>query len=245
MSILELKNVTQKKNGTTILKGITVSFEPSRITAILGRSGSGKTTLLRLLNGLDSPVEGEVNFKGKNITDVPPIQLRRDIGMIFQVPSMFEGSVFENISAGLRLHATHSAADVPDDQNLEKKCRKFLDFVGLDVSLFDKDARTLSVGEKQRLAIARALANEPEVLLMDEPSSALDRRSMLAIEELVKKLRDEGMSLIMVTHNAPQARRLSDYVVVLEGGELKAEGPPSEIFQSTENEEFFGGCCHD
>ena len=245
MSILELKNVTQGKNGTLILKGITVSFEPSRITAILGKSGSGKTTLLRLLNGLDSPVGGEVKFKGKNITKIPPIQLRRDIGMIFQVPSMFEGSVFENISAGPRLHATHSPADVPDEQGLEKKCRKFLDFVGLDVSLSDKDARTLSVGEKQRLAIARALANEPEVLLMDEPSSALDRVSMLAIEELVRKLRDEGMTLIMVTHNVGQARRLSDYVVVLDDGKLQSEGPPSELFQSTANEELFGGCCHD
>jgi len=245
MSILEAVNVSQEKNGTRILRGITVSFEPSRITTILGKSGSGKTTLLRLLNGLDSPVEGEVRFKGKNIAEIPPAQLRRDIGMIFQVPSMFEGSVFENISAGPRLHATDPPAHVPDDQALEKKCRTLLDFVGLGSSFFDKDARSLSVGEKQRLAIARALANEPELLLMDEPSSALDRKSMLAIEDLVRKLRNEGTTLIMVTHNVGQARRLSDYVVVLEEGSLMAEGSSSEIFQSIDSEDLFGGCCHD
>jgi len=230
MSLLQIKNVTMVKNGKTILKNIDLCFQKAKLTTIFGRSGSGKTSLLRLLNGLDSPTQGQVLFKGVNMETIPPPHLRQEIGMIFQIPVMFEGTVFENISFGPRLK----------NKNLQKEeCLKLLEFVGLDSTFLNKDAFTLSVGEKQRVSIARTLANEPEVLLMDEPTSALDRKSSLAIEVLIKKLKKDGMTIILVTHNQEQALRLSDYLVLIEKGEVKTTGLPEHVLKLQKT----GGCC--
>jgi len=245
MSILQLNSVSQMKNTTPILQKLSVSIPKGRVSVILGKSGSGKSTLLRLLNGLDSPTEGEVLYKGKDVASYPPTRLRREVGMILQVPVMFESTVFENIVIGPRLLSRHQGDADMTEKELEERCLQLLDFVGLDPSFFRKKAAELSVGEQQRVAIARALANRPKVLLMDEPSSALDRHSTQAIEKLITKLRDEGTTLVVVTHNLGQARRLADFVLVLEEGELTEQGPPSEVFTQLKEKEFYGECCHD
>ena len=150
MSILQLKNVSQVKNTTTILRKVSVSIQKGKVSVILGHSGSGKSTLLRLLNGLDSPTEGEVLYNGKDVASYPPTRLRREVGMILQVPAMFDSTVFENIVVGPRLQARHQGSVDMTEKELEEHCLRLLDFVGLDPSFFRKKAAELSVGEQQR-----------------------------------------------------------------------------------------------
>jgi len=245
MSILQLKNISQAKNGTTILQGITTSFPEGKVSVVIGRSGCGKSSLLRLLNGLDSPTDGEILYNGRNLRDIPPTQLRREVGMILQVPVMFEGTVQDNIGYGPGLRGQATEGGSAPGKALEKRCHELLDFVGLPGAFCTKDAGGLSVGEKQRVAFARALANEPSVLLMDEPTSALDRESMAQVEELIGRLRNGGMTIVMVSHNLTQARRLAEFVAVMEEGQIKGQGPPAEVFADLTDEKFFGECCHD
>ena len=244
MNILELRNVNQLKGETHILRDLCLSFEEATLTTVLGQSGSGKSTLLRLLNGLDSPSSGELLFRGKEFHSYQPMELRQKIGLLLQQPVMFQGTVLDNVSFVPRLRARQNGGDEPEPASLEKNCRELLARVGL-ASFCHKEAALLSVGEKQRVALARALATRPEVLLMDEPSSALDRDSTRLVETLVQELLGEGMTLIVVTHNLAQARRLGGSALLLEEGMVKAKGPALEVFKSIHDEGLFGGCCHD
>ena len=180
---------------------------PSASTALLGPSGSGKSTLLRLLNRLADPDEGVVRFHGTDVRALDPLELRRRVGLVPQLPAPVPGTVAENVTYGPAL----LGRDVDPGPPLEQ--------AGLDRSFADRDAARLSVGEQQRVMLARALALEPEVLLLDEPTAALDELATAAVERALDRLRGRsGLSLVLVTHDRSQARRLSGRVVELRDG---------------------------
>jgi putative ABC transport system ATP-binding protein len=179
---------------------------PSGSTALVGPSGSGKSTLLRLLNRLADPDEGSVRFHGTDVRELDPLELRRRVGLVPQLPAPIAGTVADNVCFGPRLHGEQVDPEPP------------LRLAGLDPSFADRDASRLSVGEQQRVMLARALALEPEVLLLDEPTAALDEDAKRAVEETLAGL--PVVSLVLVTHERAQAERLADRVIRLEGGRI-------------------------
>ncbi|HLJ59972.1 MAG TPA: phosphate ABC transporter ATP-binding protein PstB [bacterium] len=216
------------------VKGLSMGIQTNRITAIIGPSGCGKSTFLRCLNRMHEVVpgarmEGSVLLDGEDIygSSVDPVAVRRRIGMVFQRPNPFPTmSIFDNVVAGLRL------TGVRDRRRLNEIAERSLHHAALWDEVKDslgKPGTSLSGGQQQRLCIARALAVEPEVLLMDEPASALDPVSTLKIEELARTLR-ETLTVVIVTHNMQQAARVSDVTAFMLVGELIEAGPTSEMF---------------
>ena len=222
-----------------VLRGVNVTAEPGKVTAIIGPSGCGKSTLIRCMNRMHEEVrgarvEGKVLFDGIDIyaPDVDPVEIRRRIGMVFQRPNPFPTmSIFDNAVAGLRLNGR-----VPRDV-LDERAEVALRQAGLwdEVKdrLKDPGAR-LSGGQQQRLCIARALAVQPEVLLMDEPASALDPASTLRIEELIDELKRD-FTVVIVTHNMQQAARVSDWTLFMLYGEVVEFGPTSKMFTTPDD----------
>jgi putative ABC transport system ATP-binding protein len=215
-SKMELQEVSLERGGRAVLKGISASFPKGRVSAIVGPSGAGKTSLLRCMNRLEEPSGGSVLLDATDITTLDPIQLRRRVGMIFQTPALFEGGVRSNIAYGL-------------DGDSEEDTRTALASAGLDPEFLDRDSSALSVGQAQRVCIARALVRHPEVLLMDEPTSALDRDAAARIERLVTSLNETGLTVILVTHNLDQALRLAHHSVLLVEGRVVAAGTPRDV----------------
>ena len=181
---------------------------PSGTTALLGPSGSGKSTLLRLLNRLADPDTGSVRFHDTDVRELDPLELRRRVGLVPQLPAPVPGSVADNVCFGPRLHG--------EDVDPEPPVR----LAGLDSSFLERDASRLSVGEQQRVMLARALALEPEVLLLDEPTASLDSAATEAVEDALSGLR--GVSLVLVTHDRAQAERLARRTIQLEAGRVAA-----------------------
>ena len=223
-----------------VLEDISLSFKENMVTAIIGPSGCGKSTLIRCLNRMHEVastawVTGSVILGGQNIysPDSDPVDVRRRIGMVFQKPNPFPTmSVFDNVAAGLRLNGVrdHKTVSIKVEENLRKA---FLwDEVG---DRINESGASLSGGQQQRLCIARALAIEPEIVLMDEPCSALDPVATAKIEELVIKLK-ETYTVIVVTHNMQQAARISDFTGFLYLGKLIEYGPTKQIFENPSNE---------
>jgi putative ABC transport system ATP-binding protein len=176
-------------------------------TVILGPSGSGKSTLLRLLNRLADPDGGQVRFRGSDVRDLDPLELRRRAVLVPQLPAPVPGSVADNVRFG------------PGLLGRRPEPERFLGMAGLDGGFAERDAARLSVGEQQRVMLARALALEPEVLLLDEPTAALDDAAKQGVERTLAGLaRQSGLSLVVVTHERAQAERLADRVVRLEDG---------------------------
>ncbi|MHB1597809.1 MAG: phosphate ABC transporter ATP-binding protein [Acidimicrobiales bacterium] len=233
--------------SVTVMEDITVDLPPGSITALVGPSGSGKTTFLRSLNRMNDKVrsfwrEGEILLDGQEIhgRDVDPLVLRRRVGMVFQRPNPFPMSIQDNVVAGVRAHrmARRSAMrDIAETRLAE---------VGLWSAVADRlddSPFRLSGGQQQLLCLARALAVEPEVLLLDEPTSSLDPRSTEAVEELVRRL-TPGITVVVVTHNLAQARRLSDNTVLFYQGRLVESGPTSQLFDRPSRPEtarYLGG----
>jgi phosphate transport system ATP-binding protein len=220
--------------------GVSLEFKQSAVTAIIGPSGCGKSTLIRCLNRmhevtLNAWVTGRVLLDEQNMYDssVDPVDVRRKIGMVFQKPNPFPTmSVFDNVAAGLRLNGVKDRKLIREkvEENLRKS---FLwDEIG---DRIDESGTSLSGGQQQRLCIARALAVEPEVILMDEPCSALDPVATAKIEELIIKLK-ETYTVIVVTHNMQQAARISDLTGFLYLGRLIEFGPTRQIFENPHNE---------
>jgi len=192
-------------DGSRILDHVTVSVPADGVTVIAGPSGSGKSTLLRLCNRLEVPTSGRVCFQGDDIAELDPLAHRRRVGMVFQRPTLFAGTVRDNLQ-------------VADPEVSDERCTALLDQVGLDAGFLDRTGDDLSGGEAQRACIARALLLEPEVLLMDEATSALDPEARRTIEVLGRRLADDGLALLWVTHDLEQVARVADRcIVVLEG----------------------------
>jgi putative ABC transport system ATP-binding protein len=193
------------RDGRPVLSGVSLAI-PSGSTAVVGPSGAGKSTLLRLLNRLADPDEGVVRFHDTDVRELDPLELRRRVGLVPQLPAPVPGTVADNVSFGPRLHGEQVDPERP------------LELAGLDASFAERDALRLSVGEQQRVMLARALALEPEVLLLDEPTASLDSAATGAVEEALQGL--HGVSLVLVTHDRGQAERLAERTMKLEAGRV-------------------------
>src|SRR5680860_681786 len=213
---MELQGVSLERGGRPVLSRIDASFQRHAVSAIVGPSGAGKTSLLRCLNRLQEPSSGSVLLDSSDITAIDPIQLRRRVGMIFQTPALFEGGVRGNLAYGL--------SGVSDDE-----LRRSLASAGLDDGFLERDSGALSVGQAQRVCIARALVRRPEILLMDEPTSALDRDAAARIEQLVTSLNQTGLTVVLVTHNLDQALRLAHHAILVVDGRVVAAGRPQAV----------------
>jgi putative ABC transport system ATP-binding protein len=207
--LFELDDVTATRGGRVVFEGLSAALGDGA-TGIVGPSGVGKSTLLRLLNRLADPTVGTIRYRGRDLREHDVLALRRDVGLMPQLPAPLEGTVAENVLYGPGL--ARMRADVAASLSL----------AGLDPAFGPRRASALSVGEQQRVMLARALALEPSVLLLDEPTSALDEGTKAAIEGTLRDLRNRlGLSLVLVTHELGQAARLADRVLVLEQGALR------------------------
>ena len=210
------------KKKLTILDHISFDSCGDKIHAIVGPSGSGKTTLLRLLNKLESPDQGNILLDGKNIADLPARRLRKDVGMVFQVPALFRGAVEQNIRFGPELNKR----SLPPQEII-----KLLKTVGLENIEPSRAVENLSIGQQQRVSFARALANEPKVLLLDEPTSALDPSAANNLLDLVRLInRELGIGIVIVTHVMSHAQRIADFICLLADGRIIEHGAAKEFF---------------
>lgn len=207
-----------------ILNGITLDIPKGVIVGIIGPSGSGKSTLLRALNRLWEPPSSSVFLDAQDICHLDVLSLRRKVAMLFQLPALFEGTVAENVRYGPQLRGIK----LTDDD-----VSKLLLMADLDASFMDKSGADLSVGQAQRVALARTLANQPEVLLLDEPTSALDPISTENIEAALMKLnKSQGMTLIMVSHSIKQIQRMAHVVCLLVDGQIVEVLKPHQLSQA-------------
>jgi putative ABC transport system ATP-binding protein len=213
---LEVAGVVLVKRGRTILQDVDATFPRGKVTAVVGPSGAGKSSLLRCLNRLDEPSAGRVCLNGVDIRSLDPPQLRRRVGMIFQTPLLFDGGVRRNLTYGLQ---------GVDDVVLEAS----LADAGLLASFLERSSTALSVGQAQRVCIARALVRQPEALLFDEPTSALDVDAAARVEALISALGHGGLVVVIVTHDLALARRVSDRAMLLVEGRIRALGDMDAI----------------
>ncbi len=237
---IEVKDLNAFYGDFKAVADITMSIHPGTVTAFIGPSGCGKSTFLRTLNRMhevlpEARVEGSIQLDGQDLygPGVDPVDVRRSVGMVFQRPNPFPTmSIYDNVVAGLRLNGTKKKTVL--DEAVEKSLRG----AGLWDEVKDrlgKPGAGLSGGQQQRLCIARAVAVEPEVLLMDEPCSALDPISTLAIEDLINKLKDQ-YTIVIVTHNMQQASRVSDETAFFN---LSAIGEPGRLVEKDSTEKMF------
>ncbi|MBZ4219683.1 MAG: ATP-binding cassette domain-containing protein [Chlorobium sp.] len=202
-----------------ILDRISFTARQGEITGIIGASGSGKSTLIRLCNRLDDPSEGTIELNGQNIATIDPLLLRQKIAMVLQKPFMFEGTLLENLQRPFlfRKLAPPSAGSL--------EIARVLDLVQLPREMLDRDARSLSGGEQQRVNLARALINHPEVLLLDEPTSALDRPSTARLASTLSNIcQSEHLAIIVVTHDLYLAEHIVNHLIYLEKGRIVEQG---------------------
>jgi putative ABC transport system ATP-binding protein len=200
------------------LERLDASLPDGGLTVVAGPSGSGKSTLLRLCNRLEVPSEGRVRHRGDDIAQRDPLELRREVAMVFQRPVTFAGTVRDNL---------REAAPARDDDDA---LAELLERAGLQRAFLERDAGELSGGEAQRVCLARALATRPRVLLMDEPTSSLDGEAAAVLERLARELVDDGTPVVWVTHSQEQMRRLADHVLLIAVGHVDRSGSAPEVF---------------
>jgi phosphate transport system ATP-binding protein len=237
---LKVENLSAGFGKKRVLEDVTISFKENAVTAIIGPSGCGKSTLIRCLNRMHEVTpgawaSGKVYLDQQNVLadDIDPVLVRRKIGMVFQKPNPFPTmSVFDNVASGLRLNGIGDGKLI--SAKVEDNLKKAFLWDELDDRLHESGA-SLSGGQQQRLCIARALAVEPEIILMDEPCSALDPVATAKIEELVINLK-QSYTVIVVTHNMQQAARISDLTGFLYLGKMIEFGPTQQIFSTPRNE---------
>ena len=230
---IEIQNLSLYYGASKALKNISLNLDEKVVTAFIGPSGCGKSTLLRCLNRMNDlidgvRIEGSMKIGGHDIyaQDVDVIELRKRVGMVFQKSNPFPKSIYENVAYGLRLHGTKSKSDL--DAAIEQSLRSSALWDEVKDRLHSS-ALGLSGGQQQRLCIARAIAIKPEVILMDEPASALDPLATARIEDLILELKKD-FTIVIVTHNMQQAARISDQTAFFYIGELVEFGPTGKIF---------------
>ena len=225
--LIEFRNIVKEFDGQVVLKGINLDINKNEFVTLLGPSGCGKTTLLRILGGFLEQDEGSVIFNGEEISDVPAY--KRPINTVFQKYALFPHlNVYENVAFGLRIKKMA-------DDLIEPKVTRMLALVGL-AGYETRDVTLLSGGQQQRVAIARALVNEPDVLLLDEPLSALDAKLRKEMQQELKRIQEEvGITFIFVTHDQEEALTMSDKIVVMKDGNIEQIGTPVEIYNEPVN----------
>jgi phosphate transport system ATP-binding protein len=239
MNKLEAKNVDVFYGTNKVLKGVNISIKPNTVTAFIGPSGCGKSTFLRLFNRMNDYIDtfkmsGDITIDNKNIYDknIRVEELRKQIGMVFQKPNPFPKSIYENVIYGLRIQG------IKDKKILDETVEKSLQQAALWTEVKDKlkdSALALSGGQQQRLCIARTLAVQPTVILMDEPASALDPISTAKIEDLIYQLKSK-YTIVIVTHNMQQAGRISDKTAFFYMGEMVEYDDTKIIFTNPKQE---------
>lgn len=228
-----------------VLQDVSLSIPLDGVTAIMGPSGCGKSTLLRTFNRMyelyhGARAEGKITFLGQDLLKADPVSLRKHIGMVFQRPNPFPKSIFENVIYGPKVHGIRKKSELQDIAEESLQRAALWDEVK---DRLKESAFSLSGGQQQRLCIARALAVHPEVLLMDEPCSALDPKATDKIEQTTRELAEE-LTVVIVTHNLQQAARVSDHVaVLLAGGELAEFGPTRSVFENPEDDRVCDYLC--
>lgn len=209
--VLEVDDLSFDSDRGRILDRVSFRLQAGELAVIMGPSGSGKTTLLKCLNRLHEPTGGRVCLHGVDTTGIPPMLLRRRIGMVWQVPFMFPGTVGDN----LRRAADYAETELSDDDRVSLLARAAFDGDP------DADAGRLSIGQQQRVAVARALVGRPAVLLCDEPTASLDQLTSLRLEGTLREMCADGMAVVFVTHDGAQADRIADRRLLLEDGTLR------------------------
>jgi len=220
MTNLRAENLSYEMEGDRILDRISLDVASGETVAIVGPSGAGKSSLLRLLDRLDEPTEGTVYLDGTDYRTMDPQTLRKRVGLVPQTPALRPGTVRENVTIGPRLRGETVS---------EERLADLLDAVGL-AGYADRDASDLSGGEAQRIAIARTVINDPEVLLLDEPTASLDSAAEAEVERLLADLlASGGRTVVLVTHDERQAERLADRVARMRDGRIVDVGAPREV----------------
>ncbi|RME27102.1 MAG: ATP-binding cassette domain-containing protein [Candidatus Zixiibacteriota bacterium] len=218
------RTVMDDGSPRTVVDDVSFRFCHACLYTIVGSSGAGKSSLLRLLNRLDEPTSGRVLFKGEDYRELPPCELRRHVGYLFQVPYLFDGTVLDNLR--------YARPDLTTD-----RADKLLAKAALPREFAARSVARLSVGEQQRVALARMLAVEPSVLLLDEPTSSLDPNATRIIEGLVRTLVSEDkLTVIMVTHQPQQALRLGCETLLMSNGRIVESGPPEQVLHAPSTE---------
>ena len=233
--ILTISELRKRFGSNEVLKGVALEVKAGEVIAIIGRSGSGKSTLLRCVNGLETFDEGTVAVAGERVSphDRKALRaLRRKVGMIFQ-----GFNLFPHLSVGRNVMLAPTLVGRKSDADAEADARRLLARVGL-AEKFDSPPDRLSGGQQQRVAIARALAMQPSVLLCDEITSALDPELVGEVLRVVEALAEEGMTLLMVTHEMAFARKVADRVVFMHHGRIHESGPPAELFGAPKSAEL-------
>jgi len=221
--MLETRNLTRAVANKVLVNNVSLQVKPGEVLAVIGPSGAGKSSFLRLLNRLDEPTGGTVLLNGEDYRAIAPRALRRRVGMVMQTAYLFPGTVAANIAFGPRHFGGKIAAE---------QIAALLDRVGLP-GYEDRDVSTLSGGEAQRVSVARTMANAPDAVLLDEPTSSLDDASARGIEELVRGIIEERrLTCVIVTHNRSQAARMAGRTMVLDAGSVVAIGPTEEMLHA-------------
>lgn len=233
--MIQLNNIHKSFNDVEVIKGIDLSVEQGEVVTLIGRSGSGKTTLLRMINALEIPTEGTVYVNRKTYTSKDKksqIEVRKQSGMVFQSYNLFpHKTALENVMEGL-ITVKKLKKDEARGKSLE-----LLEKVGL-THVKDQRPHALSGGQQQRVAIARALAMNPKVMLFDEPTSALDPELVNDVLKVIKDLANEGMTMVIVTHEMRFAKEVSNNIVFIHEGMIGEQGAPEEMFNRPKTEEL-------
>ncbi len=218
-----MKNLSLARNGRSVLTDAAIHVAPSEIVCLMGPSGSGKSSLLRCLNRLTEPPPDTVFYNGNDIHTLDVLTLRRQVGMVFQKPALFPGTVADNIRYGPQLHnQTLTSTDIEE----------LLTLAALPTDYANRSVTELSGGEAQRVSLARALANRPDSLLMDEPTSALDPAAQRHIQEAIMNLRKTlGLTVLWVTHRVEEAKIVADRIYLLLNGRIADEGTPDHVLR--------------
>lgn len=211
MSLLEFHKVTYVHDNKTVLKNVSVNVEAGAFLVITGSSGSGKSALLKLSCNLISPTRGEISFKAKNLDNYTPSELRKSITYCFHTPYLFGDTVMENLRFPFLIR------DLKVD---EKRIFELFSLFRLSPDFIYKEVRYLSDGEKQRLSLARSLLFKPEILLLDEITSELDHDNAVIVENVIRVLNDEGITVLWVTHNPGQIRKHASGIITMNAGEI-------------------------
>ncbi|MFP4171192.1 MAG: phosphate ABC transporter ATP-binding protein [Methanomassiliicoccales archaeon] len=225
---IEAREVHLAIGQVEVLRGVSTLIPEGVIFTVVGPSGAGKSTFLRTLNRLMEIDRGDILLDGRSIGDYHPIELRKRVGMVFQLPIAFEGTVRDNVLMGPAL----TGSPPPDAASMMR-------MVGLEESLLDRQGSDLSVGQQQRMCIARAIANGPDVLLMDEPTSSLDPASSRRIENLIVDLKERSsLTMVVVTHDMEQGRRIGDRTLYIDRGRSVDTLPTEEFFRRYDMEDL-------